>query len=373
MAPNLLGLLAALVGAGAFLPPVSVPRLRFLRRLGIRRAGAVEQRKNLTLLTCLAAPRVRYLGDNATLFLRYLNATSPSPIPADAEVASEQLDAASAGARVEALWRSRELIVHDKAAYREAVAGSKLAGQLAGGARRASAIWAKMPRDVAAARRYVDAAAPGLPRDGAADAAALKALLVDFKERYPYYHGQCTHCGAPATDFVGEISASEAEAEAARAGRVELRFCEACHGASRFVRANDVGYALHTSKRGRCGEYSAAFLAVLVSLGMEARWVFDTTDHVWCECKLGGTWVHVDPCEASIGEPQIYEGWGKNGTLVVAFGEREAVDVTDLYYANQKRDVKARRKSDGLTAAAVRDVLAGYAARDGELGEDGGA
>ena len=118
MAPTLLGLLAALVGAGAFLPPVSVPRLRFLRRLGIRRAGAVEQRKNLTLLTCLAAPRVRYLGDNATLFLRYLNATSPSPIPADAEVASEQLDAASAGAVVEALWRSRELIVHDKAAYR---------------------------------------------------------------------------------------------------------------------------------------------------------------------------------------------------------------------------------------------------------------
>ena len=54
-------------------------------------------------------------------------------------------------------------------------------------------------------------------------------------------------------------------------------------------------------------------------------------------------------------------------------GSGEAVDVTDLYYANQKRDVKARRKSDGLTAAAVRDVLAGYAARDGELGEDGGA
>ena len=61
---------------------------------------------------------------------------------------------------------------------------------------------------------------------------------------------------------------------------------------------------------------------------LEARWVFDTTDHVWCEAKLGGEWVHLDPCEASLGEPEIYQGWGKNGTLVVSFSERHAEDVT---------------------------------------------
>ena len=42
-----------------------------------------------------------------------------------------------------------------------------------------------------------------------------------------------------------------------------------------------------------------------------ACWVFDTTDHVWCEAKLGGEWVHLDPCEASLGEPEIYQGLGQ--------------------------------------------------------------
>ena len=78
----------------------------------------------------MSAPEVRYLGENASLFLRYLNATRAFQLGADAEVRSESLDAEAAGAVVEALWRDRALIVHDKAAYREAIKGSKLAAQL---------------------------------------------------------------------------------------------------------------------------------------------------------------------------------------------------------------------------------------------------
>lgn len=375
-------LLFWLVGAAHALVPGSGLGSRFFRRLGLTRrpasAVAEGERKNVTLLSCASAPEVRYLGENASLFLRYLNATRAFQLGADAEVRSESLDAEAAGAVVEALWRDRALIVHDKAAYREAIKGSKLAAQLAGGAKRAASIWDTMATDAAAARRYVARVAPallvakeagGAGGEGAAappSADALRLLLADFKERYPYYRGKCEHCACEETDFVGEISASDVEAAEARAGRVELRACAACDRVSRFVRANAVDYALHVSKRGRCGEYSAAFLAVLVALGLEARWVWDTTDHVWCEAKIDGRWTHLDPCEASLDEPQIYSGWGKNGTLVVAFSRDAAEDVTAVYYPEQAAAVADRRDADGLTDAAVAAALAAFAARDRE-------
>ena len=71
----------------------------------------------------------------------------------------------------------------------------------------------------------------------------------------------------------------------------------------------------------------------------------------------------MDPCEASINEPEIYEGWGKNGTLVVAFSPRHAEDVTAYYYPSQKADVATRRLQDGLTDGALRAALAAYAKR----------
>lgn len=322
-------------------------------------AGGEEVRTNATLLACEgAAPGLRYLGENASLFLRYLNATVR--VPRGAVVTTETLALATAGARLRRLWRERSLIVHDKVAYREGATGdASLEAQLAGGVARATDIWARADADAAGALDYLAAVAPEL-RKKPPTAASLKGLLVDFRDRYPYYNGRCEHCGAASTDFVGEVSPTAAEAEAARAGRVELRACERCGAATRFVRANAVAYALGRSKRGRCGEYSAAFLAVLRALGVEARWIFDTTDHVWCEARLDGAWVHVDPCEASIGEPGLYEGWGKNGTLVVAFSEKDAADVTHAYYPSQTAAVRARRKDEGLGRAAIAAHLAAY-------------
>lgn len=40
---------------------------------------------------------------------------------------------------------------------------------------------------------------------------------------------------------------------------------------------------------------------------------------VWAEVRLGGSWVHCDPCEAAVDEPLIYQGWGKNQTLILSF------------------------------------------------------
>jgi hypothetical protein len=80
---------------------------------------------------------------------------------------------------------------------------------------------------------------------------------------------------------------------------------------------------------------------MLRSVGYEKlRWVVDWEDHVWVELFLPlqhksseerprvgvtnasttGRWVHCDPCEASIDEPLIYQGWGtKNQTFIMAF------------------------------------------------------
>lgn len=51
------------------------------------------------------------------------------------------------------------------------------------------------------------------------------------------------------------------------------------------------------TRRGRCGEYSVLMMRLLEALGYTCRWVVDWSDHVWVEARVGGSWVHIDPCE----------------------------------------------------------------------------
>ena len=57
----------------------------------------------------------------------------------------------------------------------------------------------------------------------------------------------------------------------------------------------------------------------LRALGHDARWVVDWSDHVWAEINLGGRWIHLDPCEAAVDKPLLYEEWGKTQTYIIAF------------------------------------------------------
>ena len=50
----------------------------------------------------------------------------------------------------------------------------------------------------------------------------------------------------------------------------------------RFPRYNSVPKVLST-RQGRCGEYAATLYQLVLSLGWQARWVVDWTDHVWVE------------------------------------------------------------------------------------------
>ena len=64
-------------------------------------------------------------------------------------------------------------------------------------------------------------------------------------------------------------------------------------GGGRYVAVSKV---LET-RRGRCGEYSVLMMRLLEALGYSCRWVVDWSDHVWVEARIGGNWVHIDPCE----------------------------------------------------------------------------
>jgi hypothetical protein len=46
---------------------------------------------------------------------------------------------------------------------------------------------------------------------------------------------------------------------------------------------------------------------------------FDWADHVGVEVLMGDKWMHLDPCEAAVDKPLLYEEWGKQQMYIVAF------------------------------------------------------
>ena len=69
-----------------------------------------------------------------------------------------------------------------------------------------------------------------------------------------------------------------------------------------------------------------------------------TQDHVWVEVELPGRgWVHMDPCEAAVDEPLLYQSWGKNQTYILAFTRDEVADVTHIYTSDFEA-ARMRRK-----------------------------
>lgn len=226
-----------------------------------------------------------------------------------------------------------------------------------------------------------------LKRDREEQYAKLQQFLDWFRDRFPYYYDRCDACGASAKDdglldpcnqssedddsassdaskdgkddgstFVGYVYPSEDERQG-KAGRTEIYCCHRCEHISRFPRYNSAASVM-TSQRGRCGEYSMLMLRFFRALGYEARWVVDWSDHVWAEVQLGDRWVHVDPCEAAIDQPLLYESWGKQQTYIIAFhpskstdndaatkkGESICIeDVTQMYTSDNSTVIEERR------------------------------
>ena len=147
----------------------------------------------------------------------------------------------------------------------------------------------------------------------------------------------------------------ELEGEAAR---TEIYHCHSCSSYTRFPRYNAVKQIVENMGRGRCGEYSILLYRILRSLGHEARWVVDWADHVWAECRIGGRWVHLDPCEAALDHPLLYEEWGKKQTYIIAFWTPLGLLGEDRIGMYNR--LLAAKVSDSLPFPFVEDVTLQY-------------
>ncbi|XP_075968972.1 peptide-N(4)-(N-acetyl-beta-glucosaminyl)asparagine amidase [Anarhichas minor] len=128
------------------------------------------------------------------------------------------------------------------------------------------------------------------------------------------------------------------------AQRVENHYCQSCQLSTRFPRYNNPEKLLET-RRGRCGEWANCFTLCCRALGLEARYIWDSTDHVWTEIYSVSQrrWLHCDSCENGCDNPLLYEvGWGKKLAYVLAFSKDQVVDVT-WRYSCKHPEVLSRR------------------------------
>ena len=207
------------------------------------------------------------------------------------------------------------------------------------------------PRNLALAREGSNAT---LEKEG------IKSFLDFFRGELPYYYSACLSPGCGCKDangHLGVVFPKQDEYLLGAAAVCELILCSTCSKVTRFPRFNALNKVL-SARRGRCGEYSVLALRMFEMLGYQARWVVDWADHVWVEILVRGRWMHVDPCEASIDEPHLYEGWGKNATFVFAFGKDGSVeDVTAAYTTHCQELIEGRRVAKGVNSALVHHAL----------------
>ena len=216
----------------------------------------------------------------------------------------------------------------------------------------------------------IDSSLGALSEEDFADVQVLE-LLRWFKRDFfkwvdkPACSRRGNHETIPVRERIPELSRPNAEEAAGLARRVELFKCSLCQNVTRFPRFNDPGVLLRT-RRGRCGEWANCFglllrvrasssmsfslltsLSFSQALGHEVRWVRDWSDHVWVEVwssRLGGRFVHCDPCEEAYDKPLLYScGWNKRLNYVLAFGRHGVTDVTKRYVPCPWDETLARR------------------------------
>jgi Transglutaminase-like superfamily len=190
----------------------------------------------------------------------------------------------------------------------------------------------------------------------------LNHFLEWFRSQYPYYYDRCDSCGSSYKEepqkedqekdegsFLGYVFPSEDELSG-KAGRTELYQCHKCQSFTRFPRFNKA-QAILDKHRGRCGEYSMLLYRMLSSMGHQARWIVDWSDHVWTEILLDDHhWIHLDPCEAAVDKPLLYQEWGKQQTYIIGFYSPDKhrypiiEDLTSKYTSDDKDVIDQRRE-----------------------------
>ncbi|CAO3569723.1 unnamed protein product [Mortierella alpina] len=182
------------------------------------------------------------------------------------------------------------------------------------------------------------------------DDIVVRRLLHWFKNDYFTWVNQppCARCQAKTT-ATGAVAPSAQERQDG-AGLVETYKCtqDGCLEITRFPRYGGASKILFRTRRGRCGEWANIFTVCCRALGYKARYIHDTTDHVWTEVWSDHKkrWIHCDSCEAAYDQPLLYTtGWSKAISYCVAFSAEEVVDVTRRYTVDYDAAVLKRRRS----------------------------
>ncbi len=126
---------------------------------------------------------------------------------------------------------------------------------------------------------------------------------------------------------------------------MEVYSCTRCKSETRFPRYNHARALLDT-RRGRCGEWAQCFTLCCRAVALEARVVYDWTDHVWTEVwsSTQQRFLHADSCENACDQPLLYEGgWGKKLNYCIAVGHLGLCDVTFRYTAKHEEVWTQRR------------------------------
>ncbi|XP_050794363.1 peptide-N(4)-(N-acetyl-beta-glucosaminyl)asparagine amidase isoform X2 [Gopherus flavomarginatus] len=184
----------------------------------------------------------------------------------------------------------------------------------------------------------------------------LLELLQWFKGEFFQWVNNlpCSKCGGQ-TESKGILSPNDEDLRW-NASRVENHHCNQCKFSNRFPRYNNPEKLLET-RCGRCGEWANCFTLCCRAIGFEARYVWDSTDHVWTEVYSSSQqrWLHCDPCENVCDKPLLYEiGWGKKLSYVIAFSKDEVVDVT-WRYSCKHEEILSRRTQ--VKEAALRETI----------------
>ena len=195
--------------------------------------------------------------------------------------------------------------------------------------------------------------------------AVMIGLMRWFKcDFFSWFRAKCEFCQSTSMKNGGQVGPSPEETTAGWASRTELYECNDCKRITRFPRYNNPS-KLMTSRTGRCGEFANAFCLICRSLGFDARYVLDFTDHVWVEVWIPSLnrFVHADPCERALDTPLMYEtGWSKKLTHVLSFSRYGVVDASPRY-SRKLSEVILRRNSEVVTESLVDTVIAAQDAK----------
>lgn len=192
----------------------------------------------------------------------------------------------------------------------------------------------------------------------------VKELLKWYKKEFFKWVNKptCSRCHNDVQEkIIGlpPVKPFTAEHSIGGASIVERYKCLNCQHLILFPRYNNPSTLLDT-REGRCGEWNNCFILILKALSIQARYLWNAEDHVWCEyfSPKMKRWIHLDSCENAFDNPYLYnDGWNKKMSYVFAINDHYIVDVSDKYIKHNSPNKLPRNKTSSSSLQRILTVF----------------